>query len=99
MKLGFDIDDTLINLRLHAFRLYNLKLGRDFGEEVFEALPTLEIHEPFGLTKEEGKTMWGNLREDIYFSDCPPFPHAVEVLNELADQGHEVYYITSRSPA
>lgn len=96
MKFGFDIDDTLINLRGHAFELYKKKLGRDFGDDVFQALPTLEIHEPFGLTKEEGGRMWNSLREEIYFTSCPPFPHAVEVLNELAEQGHEVYYITAR---
>lgn len=99
MKLGFDIDDTLINLRGHAFEIYKKKLGKNFGDEIFDALPSLHIHEPFGLTHEEGKELWNSLREEIYFSSCPPFPFAVEVLNELADQGHEVYYITARAEA
>jgi uncharacterized protein len=96
MKFGFDIDDTLINLREHAFHLYNKKLNKNIGLDVFHHLKTLEIHEPFGLTAEEGSKMWNSLLEEIYFTSCPPFPYAVETLNELVKEGHEVYYITAR---
>ena len=40
--------------------------------------------------------MWMDLREDIYFTDCPPFPLAVEILQELEEEGHQIYYVTSR---
>ncbi len=30
MRFGFDIDDTLINLREHAFQLYNKKLNQEW---------------------------------------------------------------------
>jgi uncharacterized protein len=96
MKFGFDIDDTLINLREHAFHLYNKKLNKNIGLDVFHNLKTLEIHEPFGLTAEEGGRMWNSHLEEIYFTSCPPFPHAVEALNELVNEGHEVYYVTAR---
>lgn len=49
MKFGFNIDDTLINLREHAFHLYNKSLGLD--------VPTVAIHAPFGLTNEQGSQM------------------------------------------
>jgi uncharacterized HAD superfamily protein len=97
MKFGFDIDDTLINLRGHAFGVYKKKLGKDVGDDVFEALTSPEIHELFGLTNEQGKEMWNSNREEIYFTSCPSFPYAVEVLQELVQSGHEVYYITARS--
>jgi len=96
MKFGFDIDDTLINLRQHAFELYNKKLKKDITLESFHALKTVEIHEPFGLNAIEGKQLWDSLREEIYFTTCPPFPSAIETLNELVSHGHEVYYITAR---
>jgi uncharacterized protein len=96
LKFGFDIDDTLIQLRQHAFHIYNQKLNKQIGLEHFQGLKTLEIHEPFGLTAEEGGKLWNSLAEEIYFSECPPFPNAVEVLNSLANEGHEVYYITAR---
>jgi len=96
MKIGFDIDDTLINLREHAFHIYNKKLNQNIPIEIFHSLPTLEIHKPFGLSDQEGQEMWKNTMENIYFSDCPPFPHALEMINELKNAGHEIYYITSR---
>ncbi|MGG1553382.1 5' nucleotidase, NT5C type [Paenibacillus ferrarius] len=96
MKFGFDIDDTLIDLRKHAFHIYNDKLQMNVGLDIFEALDTMEIHQAFGLTKEEGGKLWHSLRDEIYFSGCSPFPHAREVLQQLVAQGHEVYYITAR---
>ena len=96
MKFGFDIDDTLINLREYAFHLYNKKLNKNVSLDVFNALKTLEIHEAFGLSKEEGNKLWNSLLEEIYYSSCPPFPYAVETLQELDRRGHEIYYITAR---
>jgi uncharacterized protein len=97
MKFGFDIDDTLINLREHAFHLYNSKLNKNVGIDVFYQIQTLEIHEAFGLSKEEGNRLWKDLAEEIYYTACPPFPHAVEALQRLEKQGHEIFYITARS--
>ncbi|SDO81068.1 hypothetical protein SAMN04487897_12328 [Paenibacillus sp. yr247] len=97
MKFGFDIDDTLINLREHAFHIYNSKLKQNIGLDVFHDLTTMEIHEAFGLTKEEGGQLWLSLRDEIYYTQCPPFPYAVDMLQELVRQGHEVFYITARA--
>ncbi|MFD0825756.1 5' nucleotidase, NT5C type [Neobacillus sp. M.A.Huq-85] len=96
MKFGFDIDDTLIDLRRHAFLLYNKKLNQNVPLNIFHGLNRVEIHEPFGLTDEQGKELWNGSLEEIYYTACPPFPHAVETLQELEKQGHEIYYITSR---
>ncbi|MBC5636777.1 HAD hydrolase-like protein [Ornithinibacillus sp. BX22] len=96
MRFGFDIDDTLINLREHAFHIYRMKLKKHVPIEEFHALKRVEIHEPFGLTDEEGSTMWNSSLEDIYYTDCPPYQGAVEVLNKLIESGHEIFYITAR---
>lgn len=96
MKFGFDIDDTLIDLRAHAFELYNKKLGKNVTQEVFKTLQRVEIHEPFGLTDAEGAAMWNRSLAEIYFTDCPAFEGALETLHTLAQQGHDIYYITSR---
>ena len=74
-----------------------IKLKQNIGLDVFHALTTMEIHSAFGLTKEEGGKLWTSLRDDIYYSECAPFPHAVDILHELVEQGHEVYYITARA--
>lgn len=96
MRFGFDIDDTLINLREHAFNIYNKKLGKNIALDVFHALNKIEIHEPFGLSGEQGKEMWNRSLEEIYYTSCPPYPSAVETLQGLDKQGHEIYYITAR---
>lgn len=99
MKFGFDVDDTLINLREHAFHLYKRRLKKEVPIEAFHELKTVAIHKSFGLTDEEGRKMWMDNREEIYFTDCPPFPDAVEVLQTLENDGHEIYYVTSREGA
>ncbi|WP_257985493.1 HAD family acid phosphatase [Bacillus sp. V5-8f] len=96
MKFGFDIDDTLINLRQHAFHIYNNKLNQNVALDVFHALKRVEIHEAFGLSDEQGKEMWNSSLEEIYYTTCPLYPGAVEFLHELDEQGHEIYYITAR---
>ncbi|WP_240675768.1 HAD family acid phosphatase [Ammoniphilus sp. CFH 90114] len=97
MKLGFDIDDTLINLREHAFHIYNKKLKQSVPIEQFHGLKQVEIHELFGLSAEQGYEMWKNSMEEIYYTSCPAYPNAIETLQELDHQGHEIYYITARS--
>lgn len=96
MRFGFDIDDTLINLREHAFHIYNKKLDRAVGIEVFRELKTVEIHEAFGMDQAQGGKMWTSLLEEIYFTDCPAFEGAIEFLNNLHAVGHDIFYITSR---
>ena len=48
------------------------------------------------MTSEEGSHMWNSLLDEIYYTSCSPFPYAVETLQELERQGHEIYYITAR---
>lgn len=97
MKFGFDIDDTLINLREYAFHYYQEQLGQKVAIDVFHELDRVEIHEAFGMTEEEGKEMWNKSVDYIYYTDCPAYPGAVEVLQQLHAEGHEIYYITARS--
>ena len=40
--------------------------------------------------------MWKTSLEEIYFTNCPPFPNAIEMLQEIDEKGHEIYYITAR---
>ncbi|MCM3612070.1 HAD hydrolase-like protein [Planococcus sp. MERTA32b] len=97
MKFGFDVDDTLINLREYAFHYYQEQLGQKVAIDVFHELDRVEIHEAFGMTDEEGKAMWNQSVDYIYYTDCPAYPGAVEVLQQLNAEGHEIYYITARS--
>lgn len=96
MRFGFDIDDTLIDLRRHAFSLYNKTFQQQLSAAVFEMIQRVEIHEPFGLTDEQGSEAWKAHLEEIYFTNCASFPHAQQILQQLVAEGHDVYYITAR---
>src|SRR5690606_14564014 len=93
MKFGFDVDDTLINLREYAFHHYKEQLGKEVAIDVFHKLDRIEIHEAFGMTDAEGKKMWNDSLSHIYYTDCPAYPGAVDVLQQLDAEGHEIYYI------
>lgn len=96
MKFGFDIDDTLLNVREQAFHIYNKKLNKQISIEEFHRIERLEIHEPFGMNDEQGNQMWKDTEEEIYFSNIQPFPGAIEFLHKLVEDGHEIFYITAR---
>ena len=81
MKFGFDIDNTLINLREHAFHLYNKRFKQNVPFETYNDLLTLEIHRPFGLSDQEGNKLWKDTLEEIYYTECSPFPYTVEMKN------------------
>ncbi|MFS0749207.1 5' nucleotidase, NT5C type [Oceanobacillus sp. 1P07AA] len=96
MKFGFDIDDTLIGLREHAFHIYQRKLNQQVEQEKFDQLDRVEIHELFSMNDQEGKQMWEDSLEEIYFTNCPLYPGALETIQQLEERGHEIYYITAR---
>lgn len=96
MRFGFDIDDTLINLRGYAFQLYNKKLNQNVDESVFQTIKKIQIHEVFGLDAKAGGELWNSLMDEIYYSDCSIFDGALEMLRELERGGHDIFYITAR---
>lgn len=96
MRIGFDIDDTLINLREHAFHIYTKKLGKQVDIALFHQLKRVEIHELFGLNEEQGNQLWHSSLEEIYFTDCPAFEGAIDFVQQLEKEGHRIFYITSR---
>lgn len=97
MKFGFDVDDTLINLREYAFHYYQKQLVQEVPIARFHELDRVEIHEAFNMTDAEGKQMWNKSVDYLYYTDCPAYPGAVEILQQLNAEGHEIYYITARA--
>ena len=74
VRFGFDIDDTLINLREHAFHIYNKKLNRNINVDLFHALDKVEIHELFGMTALQGNEMWASSLEGDLLYILPTVP-------------------------
>ncbi|WP_224749504.1 5' nucleotidase, NT5C type [Polycladospora coralii] len=92
MRLGIDIDGTIKNTHEAARSIYNEKLNRNVQSE---DITDFYLDQAYGLTPQEGKALWRSLESKIYTVGLP-MPHASEVLNDLASQGHQITYITAR---
>lgn len=92
LKLGVDIDGTIKDTHEAAVRVFNREYKKTFRPE---EVTDYYLDRPYGLTAEEGALAWEKLEPEIYESGIP-FANASKVLNDLAEQGHEIYYITAR---
>lgn len=92
MVIGVDIDNTIKDTQRAAVKVYNRKLNRTVKvEDVRE----FYLDQAYGLTPQEGRKLWRSLEEEIYRLGVP-LQNAARVLNELADEGHRIYFITAR---
>ncbi len=92
MRLGIDIDGTIKDTHRAAIQVYNRKLNRSVR---LEDITDFYLDRAYGLTRSEGERLWRQSEEEIYTIGVP-LPHAVDVLNDLARTGFEIYYITAR---
>lgn len=92
MKLGIDIDGTIKHTQSAAIKVYNEELNMDIKED---EVTTYYLDEPYGITGEEGAVIWRRLEATIYKIGIP-LDHASEVLQQMIEEGHEVYFITAR---
>lgn len=92
MIIGVDIDNTIKDTHRAAVEIYNRKLNQQVK---VEDVQDFYLDKAYGLTPKEGQKLWRSLEEEIYQLGVP-LNHAVEVLNDLADQGHQIYFITAR---
>jgi len=92
MKIGIDIDGTIKKTQQAAIKLYNEELDMNIKED---EVTTFYLDKPYGLSMEEGKRIWRKLEGRIYTIGVP-LKNAAESLQLLADEGHELYFITAR---
>ncbi|WP_047151828.1 5' nucleotidase, NT5C type [Aneurinibacillus tyrosinisolvens] len=95
MKIGFDIDDTLNDMRYTVTRMFNETLQREITNEFVDTFPTLHIYDAFNLSREEGRLLWKQLQSRIH-EESLPLEYASNILNKLAKEGHEIFYLTAR---
>jgi uncharacterized HAD superfamily protein len=92
MILGIDIDGTIKDTHRAAVEVFNREYNKSYQpDEVTEYY----LHEFYGLTSREGAQAWRRLEEEIYQLGVP-LPHAPEVLSDLVNKGHQIYFITAR---
>lgn len=92
MKFGIDIDGTIKDTTSAAIEVFNRELKQDVK---VEDSTHFYLDKVYGLTKEQGREVWRKLEEEIYELGLP-LEHASNVLNELVQQNHEVFFITAR---
>ncbi|MDA8353419.1 MAG: hypothetical protein M0Z65_09615 [Firmicutes bacterium] len=92
MKIGVDIDGTIKKTQEAAVHCFNDELNRSVRcEDVKE----FHLDRAFGLTPQQGRKLWRKLEAKIY-SLGVPLENAASVLQDLRQQGHEIYFITAR---
>ncbi|WP_027417181.1 5' nucleotidase, NT5C type [Aneurinibacillus terranovensis] len=95
MKIGFDIDDTLNDIRYTITRIFNEHLEREVTNEFVDTFPTLHVYDAFNLSHEEGHNLWRKFQDRIHEENLP-LEFSSDALNKLTRDGHEIYYITAR---
>ena len=95
MNIGFDIDDTLTNLKCYnkSFCEKEFKLtGRSYKVKNEKAG---FIREMYNWTADEFSEFWRKVRQQFQ-ENLPIRKNAYEVINTLKKQGHNVFIITRR---
>lgn len=92
MNIGVDIDGTIKQTQRAAVEIYNRELDADIR---LEDIKTFYLDEAYGLNRSEAIRMWRKLEPQIYASALP-LERAPEVLNQLQQQGHQIYFVTAR---
>lgn len=96
LRIGLDVDGVLANFN-SAYREILIEVsGRDLIPEVFEP-PCWEYAPAYGYTKDEDRAAWSAIRNDPFFwRKLGVLPGAQELLNDIDDVRHAVYFITTR---
>ncbi len=95
MKIGIDLDDVLADSLPH----YLLAFNRRFGLDVELADGAWRIADRFPhITRQEADNFFSELIENGFFSSRSLIPHAKKAVETLADDGHDLYIITGRTP-
>ncbi len=92
MRLGVDIDGTIKQTQRAAVEVYNQFLKRNVK---LEDVTTFHLDSAYGLTPKEGARLWRKLEPKIYQLGVP-LENAAEALNQLAQEGHEIFFVTAR---
>ncbi len=89
--IGFDIDDTIAD----GISVFLPTQNKHFGVNLKEEQLNGDIHELYGVTKKELLQYFVDSGPEL-LPKLKPLPYAVEMVNQLYDQGHTIYFITAR---
>ncbi|WP_443645055.1 HAD family hydrolase [Candidatus Ponderosibacter sp. Uisw_141_02] len=94
MKIGIDFDNTIVNYETLFFEIAS-KLG------LLPAGIATSKNSVKGFLKGAGRDdEWTKLQGEVYgyyIKDAPPFENCIEVLKNLARDGHEVFIVSHKT--
>lgn len=101
MRIGIDIDDTISDTYEVAFAYaqnYTInELGRDSKIKDISTQSHFYTREIHNFNEEEEMNFWNKYYGEI-IKQLKPFTFAVEIINKLKQEGHEIIIITARWP-
>ena len=92
MRIGIDIDGVVSD----SYEFWLGELNRHFGRNITR-IDNYDIHTVFGVSREAMNDFFEDNTEHL-FSNTKPFRGAKEGIEALLREGHEVIYITARTP-
>ena len=96
MKIGIDIDDTVMNTfdvieeAARYFDKYFLE------NKVYQDITKYDFHERFYWTSEEKKAFFNYFRKNKLYLKAKPKGDALYYLEKLYNEGYELYFLTRR---
>lgn len=95
MKIGIDIDGVLTNVE-RATLDYGTKFCYEHNLPQNIKIGEYEAEDTFHWTLEQSEKFWNQYIVE-YFTKYPPRAFTAEVINQLKQEGNEIYIITARN--
>ncbi len=95
MKIGIDLDDVLADSLPHYLHAFNKRFSLDV--ELADAAWRITDRFPH-IPRQEADDFFTQLIADGFFLSRSLIPYAKEAVETLADDGHDLYIITGRTP-
>ena len=96
MKIGIDIDDTVMNtfdVIEEAARYFDRYFLENKG---YQDITKYDFHERFYWTSEEKKAFFNYFRKNKLYLKAKPKGDALYYLEKLYNEGYELYFLTRR---
>lgn len=96
MKIGIDIDDTVMNtfdIIEEAARYFDKYFLENKG---YQDITKYDFHERFYWTSEEKKAFFNYFRKNKLYLKAKPKGDALYYLEKLYNEGYEIYFLTRR---
>ncbi|MDY5873978.1 MAG: hypothetical protein SPK36_04250 [Bacilli bacterium] len=96
MKIGIDIDDTVMNtfdVIEEAARYFDKYFLENKG---YQDKSKYDFHERFYWTSEEKKAFFNYFRKNKFYLKAKPKGDALYYLEKLYNEGYEIYFLTRR---